>query len=153
MILQSVKMAWEAIRSNKMRSFLTMLGIIIGVTALVVLVSLVQGATGMITSEVDALGNDMLSVSVLDDKGAPIRLEDLEAWAGNGAVARISPSGSMNATFPIRIPLDRKKKDRLPPVFSFIISSHASSPHHIARTKPSPFAARAALISSMVLQL
>jgi len=98
MILQSVKMAWEAIRSNKMRSFLTMLGIIIGVTALVVLVSLVQGATGMITSEVDALGNDMLSVSVLDDKGAPIRLEDLEAWAGNGAVARISPSGSMNAT-------------------------------------------------------
>ena len=98
MILQSVKMAWEAIRSNKMRSFLTMLGIIIGVTALVVLVSLVQGATGMITSEVDALGNDMLSVSVLDDKGAPVRLEDLEEWAGNGAVARISPSGSMNAT-------------------------------------------------------
>ena len=51
MIFQSMKMAWEAIVSNKMRSFLTMLGIIIGVTALVVLVSLVQGAAGAITSE------------------------------------------------------------------------------------------------------
>ena len=73
MILQSIKMAWEAVCSNKMRSFLTMLGIIIGVTALVVLVSLVDGATGSITSEVQALGNDMLTVSIADDKGAPLR--------------------------------------------------------------------------------
>ena len=54
MILQSLKMAWEAITSNKMRSFLTMLGIIIGVVALVVLVSLVNGATGAVTSEITA---------------------------------------------------------------------------------------------------
>ena len=40
MIFQSVKMAWKAVLSNKMRSFLTMLGIIIGVMSLVVLVSL-----------------------------------------------------------------------------------------------------------------
>ena len=37
MILQAVKMAWKSIASNKMRSFLTMLGIIIGVMSLVVL--------------------------------------------------------------------------------------------------------------------
>lgn len=43
MILQSVKMAWKAVLSNKMRSFLTMLGIIIGVMSLVVLVSLAGG--------------------------------------------------------------------------------------------------------------
>lgn len=98
MIIQSVKMAWEAVKSNKMRSFLTMLGIIIGVTALVVLVSLISGATDSITSEVEALGNDMLIVSVADDKGAPLRLEDLAELAAPRAVDQISPSSSMTAT-------------------------------------------------------
>ena len=98
MILQSIKMAWEAITSNKMRSFLTMLGIIIGVVSLVVLVSLVNGATGTITSEVESLGNDMLTVSIMDSKSAPIRLEDLSEIAEMSEVRQISPSGSMNAT-------------------------------------------------------
>jgi len=98
MIFQSMKMAWEAIVSNKMRSFLTMLGIIIGVTALVVLVSLVQGAAGAITSEVEAMGNDMISVNILDDKGSPIRLEDLEELGRLSQVDRISPSGSSTVT-------------------------------------------------------
>lgn len=97
MIIQSVKMAWEAVTSNKMRSFLTMLGIIIGVTALVVLVSLISGATNSITGEVAALGNDMLMVNVLDDKGAPLRLEDLPELAAEKYVDQISPSSSMTA--------------------------------------------------------
>ena len=97
MILQSVKMAWEAIASNKLRSFLTMLGIIIGVVALVVLVSLVNGATGAVTSEITALGNDMVSVNIKDDKGSPIRLEDLDEIAALDAVKDAAPSGSMNA--------------------------------------------------------
>lgn len=98
MILQSVKMAWEAITSNKMRAFLTMLGIIIGVTALVVLVSLINGATSSITSEVESLGNDMLTINVADDKGAPLRLEDLAELTASSAIDRISPSASMSAT-------------------------------------------------------
>ena len=44
MIFQSIKMAWNSIASNKMRSFLTMLGIIIGVASLIVLVSIADGA-------------------------------------------------------------------------------------------------------------
>lgn len=45
MIRQSMKMAWKSIVSNKMRSFLTMLGIIIGVMSLVVLVSMAGGTS------------------------------------------------------------------------------------------------------------
>ncbi|MDO5379079.1 MAG: ABC transporter permease [Clostridia bacterium] len=74
-----------------------MLGIIIGVTALVVLVSLVQGATGLITDEVNALGNDMLTVTIADDKGAPLRLEDLSDLALLPQVGRLAPTGSMHA--------------------------------------------------------
>jgi putative ABC transport system permease protein len=98
MIIQSVKMAWEAIASNKMRSFLTMLGIIIGVVALVVLVSLVDGATGAVTSEITALGNDMVTVSIADDKGSPLRLADLDEIAAPSAVKEAAPSGSTNVT-------------------------------------------------------
>ena len=97
MIVQSVKMAWEAIASNKMRSFLTMLGIIIGVVSLVVMVSLVNGATGAVTSEITSLGNDMLSVSVSDDKGVPLRLEDIKTLAQDEAIAQAAPSSMMQA--------------------------------------------------------
>lgn len=97
MLFQSIKMAWESIRSNKMRSFLTMLGIIIGVVALVVMVSLVNGATGAVTSEIASLGSDLLTVSVSDDKGSPLRLEDLQAMTADEAIAAVAPSGSMYA--------------------------------------------------------
>ena len=50
-----------------MRSVLTMLGIIIGVMALVVLVSLVNGATTSVTDKVSGLGSSMVTATVLDD--------------------------------------------------------------------------------------
>lgn len=78
MFVQSFKMAWAAIVANKMRAFLTMLGIIIGVVALIVLVSMVSSATNTITTEVESLGNNMLMVSVLDDKENPLDLSDIE---------------------------------------------------------------------------
>ncbi len=97
MIIQSLKMAWSAIISNKMRSFLTMLGIIIGVMALVVMVSLVQGATSSVTGEIKKMGNDMLTVTVKDDKGLPIYLSDLASFAQDPAVLEAAPAGTMNA--------------------------------------------------------
>lgn len=76
----SLKMALRSIAGNKLRAALTMLGIIIGVMALVVLVSLVNGATSSVTDVVSALGSDMLSVSISDDKGYPLSIEDVQKW-------------------------------------------------------------------------
>ena len=76
----SLRMALRSISSNKMRAALTMLGIIIGVMALVVLVSLVNGATGSVTDAVSSLGSSMLTVSVSDDKGVPITLDTVNTW-------------------------------------------------------------------------
>lgn len=98
MFVQSVKMAWSAIMSNKMRSFLTMLGIIIGVMSLVVMVSLVNGATGAVTSEIESLGNDMISVTIREDKGYPLRLENLDEIASDEEISQVAPSGTMTAT-------------------------------------------------------
>lgn len=78
--MQSFTMALRAISSNKMRALLTMLGIIIGVMALVVLVSLVSGATDSVTSAVSGLGSSMVTVTISDDKGSPVKLNDLADW-------------------------------------------------------------------------
>ena len=79
-MMTSLKMALRSIGSSKMRSLLTMLGIIIGVMALVVLVSLVNGATTSVTDKVSELGSSMVSATILDDKGKPVGLEDLNTW-------------------------------------------------------------------------
>ena len=78
--MQSFVMALRSIGANKMRAALTMLGIIIGVMALVVLVSLVNGATNSVTTAVSDLGTSLVTVTVSDDKGNPIHLDDLNTW-------------------------------------------------------------------------
>lgn len=70
-MIQSLKMALKSISGNKFRAFLTMLGIIIGVMVLVILVSLVNGATSTVTDTISSLGSDLVSVTISDDKGSP----------------------------------------------------------------------------------
>lgn len=91
MLFQSFKMAIKSIRSNKIRSFLTMLGIIIGVLALVVLVSLVNGATGSITDSIQALGSDFLMISINDDYNKPIKLGELSDFSKLDHVEYVAP--------------------------------------------------------------
>lgn len=98
MLLQSIKMAWQAIASNKMRSFLTMLGIIIGVMALTVMVSLVDGATSSITDQVESLGTNKLTVNITDDKGKPLRMADVEALGEDNRIHLIAPEGRFKTT-------------------------------------------------------
>ena len=78
--MQSFTMALRSISSNKMRAVLTMLGIIIGVMALVVLVSLVNGATNTVTDAVSGLGSSMITVTISDDKGQPVTLDVIHDW-------------------------------------------------------------------------
>lgn len=97
-MITSVKMALRSIASNKMRAALTMLGIIIGVMALVVLVSLVNGATSSVTDAVSGLGSSMLTVSVSDDKGSPISLDTVNEWMNKNGIGLIAPYITTTAT-------------------------------------------------------
>ena len=62
MIFQSLKIAIESLWANKMRSFLSMLGIIIGVGAVIAIVSVGTGSTQQITSSIADLGSNMVSI-------------------------------------------------------------------------------------------
>ena len=97
-MMQSLKMALKSIAGNKFRAFLTMLGIIIGVMALVILVSLVNGATGTVTDTISSLGSNLLTVTISDDKGAPVTLDTLDEWMQQDGIGLIAPSGQTNIT-------------------------------------------------------
>lgn len=91
MIFQSMKMAWHAVVSNKLRSFLTMLGIIIGVVALIVLVSIANGATSSVTDQISSMGSSYLTVTITDDKGNPLRLKELSDFCEPKEVDEVAP--------------------------------------------------------------
>lgn len=98
MIVQAVKMAWKSIASNKMRSFLTMLGIIIGVMSLVVLVSLVSGTTESVTDQISSIGSNLLTVTVQDDKGRPLKLADVSELAEDEEIEATAPVAQSSVT-------------------------------------------------------
>ncbi|MDO5399944.1 MAG: ABC transporter permease [Eubacteriales bacterium] len=97
-MMQSMKMAMKSIAGNKLRAFLTMLGIIIGVMALVILVSLVNGATGQVTDTISDLGSNLLTVSISDDKGQPLSLKEAEAFSEEAAIGQTAPYQSASVT-------------------------------------------------------
>ncbi len=85
-----LKMAFQSIAANKMRSFLTTLGIIIGVVAIVVMTGLVDGATQSVTGQVKGLGADTMSVSVSSGQFL-LAADDMDAIRSYDGVLRISP--------------------------------------------------------------
>ena len=97
-MIQSLKMALKSIAGNKMRAFLTMLGIIIGVMALVILVSLVNGATSTVTDTISSLGNNLISVRILDDKGKPVYISDLNEWMQEPGIGLTAPIATETMT-------------------------------------------------------
>ncbi len=97
-MIRAFKMALKSIAGNKMRAFLTMLGIIIGVFSLVVLVSLVNGATSTVTDTISSLGNDLLTVTISDDKGSPLTLDELAQWSDEAEIGYIATAQSSSLT-------------------------------------------------------
>lgn len=67
---KSFKLAFSNILYDKMRSLLTMLGIIVGVAAVIILVSLMNGMTGMITDSFEDMGTTSITVTVTERGGS-----------------------------------------------------------------------------------
>ncbi|QSF46443.1 ABC transporter permease [Paenibacillus tianjinensis] len=99
MLYQSMKMAFKSILSSKIRAFLTMLGIIIGVSSVITLVSVGQGTTSQITESLSSLGTNQLTVNIMG-RGATTSLTFEEALALGeiDGVENVSPVISGNVT-------------------------------------------------------
>ena len=66
-----IRIAWEAILKNKIRSFLTMLGIIIGVAAVIIMVAVSAGTEATISEQITSLGSNLLFVQSSFGRGGP----------------------------------------------------------------------------------
>ena len=79
MLRESVIMSRDNIFANKMRSFLTVLGILIGVTAVIALITTVSGVSGSLSSSFSSMGAGTLTVSVTgSDLKSGLSAEDLD---------------------------------------------------------------------------
>ncbi len=90
MIFNILKLSLKAIWNNKMRSFLTMLGIIIGVMAVVILVSITRNATTGITDSIADMGSDRITATVTGDD-VTITAESLESLVNNRTISGVAP--------------------------------------------------------------
>ncbi|MDK2986096.1 MAG: putative transport system permease protein [Clostridia bacterium] len=95
----AIKLALKGIMGNKMRTFLTMLGIIIGVSAVIILVSVVQGTTESVTENIESMGTNLLSV-MIRGRGAETYLtyDATLSLADKYGVAGVAPVASGNVT-------------------------------------------------------
>jgi putative ABC transport system permease protein len=99
-------LAWREIRRNLMRSFLTILGVVIGVAAVITMVTLGSGATARITEQIASLGSNLLMIRTgqrmgpgLSSAAPPFSIHDAEAIAREiNAIAAVAPSSSYPLT-------------------------------------------------------
>lgn len=98
MIYQSFKMAVKAIAGNKMRSFLTILGVVIGVVAIVVLVSIGQGANSSVVESIEGMGTNLITANINARRMNPIDLDSLNELAQNEAISYVAPVSNVSGT-------------------------------------------------------
>ena len=97
MIGECIVMSLDNIRGNKVRSFLTLLGIMIGVTAVIALISTVSGVSGSLTSSFFSMGAGTMSVSVTgSDLKSGLDAAYLAEISALDEVDGVTPSVSLN---------------------------------------------------------
>ena len=104
--LKIFKVAFQAINKNRTRSILTMLGIIIGVAAVIMTISASEGATQQVQDQISGLGTNLLMISTKEEHrgginvrmGRPIEKKDLDILQKSSVwMSKISPLVAIGA--------------------------------------------------------
>ena len=107
-IFQAYKMALKSIFSNTIRSILTMLGVIIGVAAVITAVAFAKGSTKQITDRLSALGTELISVSITTrNSSRDITYDDIMEFTAKNSdvISAVAPiiNGNVTAKFGISV--------------------------------------------------
>ncbi len=105
--LEYLKLALQTFRTHKLRSFLTTLGVIIGVLTVITIVSLIQGLNRTVERQIQSLGSNSIYIQKVAwgtgridfeevRKRKDLTLEDAQAISQLPSIARVSPIRSQN---------------------------------------------------------
>lgn len=100
-IYEAYRMAIKSILSNKARSFLTMLGVIIGVGSVISAVAFAQGSTKNITSSIEGMGTNLVQISITGrNSNRNVSYEELKRFSDENStiITAIAPQVSVSAT-------------------------------------------------------
>ncbi|WP_246140985.1 ABC transporter permease [Bacillus marasmi] len=96
---QALKIAFNNILANKLRSILTMLGIIIGISAVIALVALGQGASKSVSDDISGLGTTKVSINLSgNSEEEMVTYDDVMAFEELSEVDAVAPTVSGSAT-------------------------------------------------------
>lgn len=107
MLWEAVRLALRAIRRNVLRSFLTVLGVVIGVAAVIAMVTVGQGSSAQVRADVESLGTNvlvlrpgkrMMGPSATRDVSPAFTLRDVDALRGLPVAAAVAPTASSSLT-------------------------------------------------------
>lgn len=94
-----IKMSLSSVYNNKTRSFLTMLGIIIGISSVIVLVGMGEGTKQQVASQIEQLGTNLITVNLMGNKNVAITNSEIDELKTKPGIAGIAPAltaGSVN---------------------------------------------------------
>ncbi|MCL4441391.1 MAG: ABC transporter permease [Firmicutes bacterium] len=99
MLRETIKMFWTNITHDKVRSFLNVLGVVIGVASIIALITIVQGVTGNITNQLSSLEANKISIQATGTWLKPgLTEQDLQQLSRIKDVSGVSPTISGKAT-------------------------------------------------------
>ncbi|MGU3471539.1 ABC transporter permease [Paenibacillus sp. D51F] len=133
---QGVRMAWKSILANKLRTVLSMLGILIGVATVIALVAMGQGSANEVSSQLKGLGTNMLSVNITG-RGSDTTLSLPQAETlgdGVSGIEGLSPtvSGSVTARYGSKQTESAVTVEGVTPDYEDVQSFHPQSGRFIA---------------------
>lgn len=100
--IQAFKLAWQSILGSKLRSFLTMLGMIIGVGSVITLLGLMQGATNYLIDTFSDMGTNVLSLSVTNTDTRRTEVDEMYRLAEDNSSIFEGVTPNVNSNYTVK---------------------------------------------------
>lgn len=91
-LFQLFKMAIKSVTANKIRSFLTMLGIIIGISSVIILIAMGQGTKQQVADRIQSMGTNLITVNITGNRTAAVTKQDLSNLKTKPGIKDIAPA-------------------------------------------------------------